>query len=212
MELLRSLGKVLILGWGFLVGKKYYPFKSLFSYHPLCFIAFTISMVFSIAWSMEARLCRNKEKKEGLRVKHMYGMWASGVMYFLGISAIMYNKVVHGKGLLFVSGRMPSNHGWTGVIWGAVMSLTMIMGWMLFTTAKDLPHFALGILKNLGKGKGVATGKVTLRKLHYLLGTAGSTLAFVAGYLGLIKHDLNFESQLLAIVWALLFVPRLLTS
>ena len=97
----RRAAKVLILVWAALILRQYYPFETLFSYHPLTFVLFDVVLVFSVDLSIAAKELHGR-KNDALRQeylsRHKYGMLCSMFLSLAGIAVIVSNKVKSGKG------------------------------------------------------------------------------------------------------------------
>ena len=201
----RRAAKVLILAWAALVLRRYYPFETLFSYHPLSLVLFDVVLVFSVDLSIAAKEIRG-QKNDALRdeylSRHKYGMLCSMFLSLAGIAVIVSNKVKSGKGFLFLSGRLPSTHGYSGILWVFCMFLTGFFGWVA-QKKEDLPSLAIHIVGILG-GSSFSSAHALVKIRHRFLGKIAIACAFIATGLGLVNHSLYTETSILAIVYALL--------
>ena len=125
------------------------------------------------------------------------------------MSAIVYNKVLHGKGWLFFS-RWPSNHAWFGLLWTFLMLWMFVQGFVLHSGKDELPGW---MMRNLHKNFGsLGKAKASIRPVHRWAGIVAFTVACVASRLGLQKIGRIEYGDATAGIWAMVVANFLVSG
>jgi len=184
-------------------------------------VVFVLLLVNGTAWSIKAdeirrvkvRAALREEERQTLLLWHRNTMLAIVLVSGATAALMLYKKWAGGLGILLISGRMPSYHSWTTMLWGALELLMVVSGLLIFIgTGYEPPSVLVTPAKAAFSSLGQA--RTVLRPLHANIGMVALTVGLGAAAAGLTEKNDDASKQrlaaLLVVIWLLVVLAKLL--
>ena len=191
----------------------------LFHLHTVAAALFVVCVVFATASALDGRSWRgstdevieNPNRSSKLRA-HRTQMFGVVAISAITASLMVYKKQAGGQGLLILSGRMPSKHSLSAIVWTLLEFSLVASGALIYINkkAEDPPAPLKAIATGAFGSLGAARKKV--KPLHRIVGCIACTVAMGLAAIGLTEYGtfaanpLRYSlAALLVVIWAIMW-------